>query len=420
MHILYLHQHFVPPDGAGGTRPYEMARRFVKAGHRVTLITSTAFFPAKYKLDAPVTTLQVGGFEVRALRVPYSNRMPFVERLIAFARFAHGAAMEAARIDRPDVVFASSTPLTIAIPGIAAKLWHRRPMVFEVRDLWPELPIAMGALRSPVSRLAARALERIAYASSREIVALSPGMKEGVVRARVPPQRVSVIPNSCDLELFATPPEALELPFGRDEGPVVTYAGTLGAVNGVDYLVEIAASARRVAPELRFVIAGDGAMRGKVRQRALELGVLDRNLWMLPEIPKRTIPALLQRTAIACSLVIDLPALWNNSANKFFDALAAGRPIFVNYEGWQADLLRATGAGLVVPPRDAEAAASLLAAFTRDAARLRRASQAALELARTRFDRDRLAQDLLQVLERAARGQAPDSIAAARAPQRGR
>ena len=404
MHILYLHQHFIPPDGVGGTRSYEMARRFAKAGHRVTLITSTALFPAKYKLDAPVNTLQVDGFEVRALRVPYSYKMSFRERLVAFARFAHRASLEAARIDRPDVVFASSTPLTIAIPGIAAKLWHRRPMVFEVRDLWPEAPIAMGVLRSPVSRLAARALEWIAYASAREIVALSPGMKDGVVRAGVPPQRVSVIPNSCDLELFGTPPEALELPFARDGRPVVTYAGTLGAVNGVDYLVEIAASARRAAPELRFVIAGHGAKEGMIRRRALELGVLDQNLWMLPAMPKRAIPALLQQTAIACSLVIDLPALWNNSANKFFDALAAGRPIFINHEGWQADLLRETGAGLVVPPRDADAAASLLAAFTRDAGRMQRASEAALELARTRFDRNRLARDLLQVLERVARG----------------
>jgi glycosyltransferase involved in cell wall biosynthesis len=200
MHILYLHQYFVPPDGSGGTRSYEMARRFVRAGHRVTLVTSTAFFPKHYNFDEPVTRVEFDGIDVRALHVPYSNHMRYRQRVAAFITFATRSALVASRIERPDVVFATSTPLTIAVPGILAKVWHRRPMVFEVRDLWPELPIAMGALKNPIARAAAYVLERVAYTASNEVIALSPGMKDGVVRTGYPAQRVSVVSNRCDID----------------------------------------------------------------------------------------------------------------------------------------------------------------------------------------------------------------------------
>ena len=247
MHILYIHQYFVPPDGSGGTRSYEMARRMVRAGHRVTLLTSTAFFPEHYRFDKSLTKLEIDGIRIFALKVPYANAMGFRQRVTAFLQFAVRATLEAMRSDRPDVVFATSTPLTIAIPAIAAKIWHRRPMVFEVRDLWPELPIAMGMLQNPVAKIAARALELIAYRSSREVIALSPGMRDGVARTGYPAERISVVPNSCDVELFRHNTGKVELPFDAGDDPVVTYAGTLGAINGVDYLVDIAASALRLS-----------------------------------------------------------------------------------------------------------------------------------------------------------------------------
>lgn len=404
MHVLYLHQYFVPPDGPGATRSYEMARRMVRAGHRVTLITSTAMFPEQYRFDRSVTKLDIEGIDVRALRVPYANRMSYRKRVAAFAKFAALSAAEALRTDRPDVIFATSTPLTIALPGIVARLWHRRPMVFEVRDLWPELPIAMGALRNPIARLAARALEHLAYRSAREIVALSPGMKDGIVRAGYPSQSVTVIPNGSDIELFrSSVAQDVNLPFDDDGRPLIMYAGTLGAINDVDYLVTLAASARRLAPECRFLIVGDGATRDKLVDYATTLGVLGVNLWMIPPVPKRAIPALFARSTVSASLFADLPQMWNNSANKFFDALAAGRPVLINYGGWQAKLLQESGAGLVVPSRDPDEAARMLHAFLTEPGAIQRASVAAAELAEERFNRNQLASQLIDVLTRASR-----------------
>ncbi|MFY3743831.1 glycosyltransferase family 4 protein [Anaeromyxobacter sp. Red801] len=398
-----MHQYFVPPNGSGGTRSYEMARRFVAAGHRVTLITSSAFFPSDANTDGRVEEASLDGISLKVIRVPYSNRLGYGRRILAFFKFALLASWQAVRVDRPEVVFATSTPLTIAIPGVVARLWHRCPMVFEVRDLWPELPIAMGALPNPVMRWAARRLERLAYWASSRIVALSPGMRDGVRRTGYPEERIAVVPNSCDVELFRAVPEsedALVLPFPNG-GPVVTYAGTFGAINGVEYLVRVAAQALEQDPGVRFLLVGDGAMRERVASEAAASGVLGRNLWIMEPVPKRLVPALMQATTIATSLFIDVPEMQNNSANKFFDGLAAGRPVAINYGGWQADLLRETGAGLVLP-REAGEAAAMLVAFARDRAAIEAASRSAVRLASGPFSRDRLAQQLRTVLEQAA------------------
>jgi glycosyltransferase involved in cell wall biosynthesis len=403
VHILYLHQYFVPPDGTGGTRSYEMARRLVAAGHKVTLITSSAFFPEHYAFRENVTRLTIEGIEVRILQVPYSNRMSFGDRVRAFFRFALHALFEGCGVADVDVVFASSTPLTIALPAVATKVRHRCPMVFEVRDLWPEVPIAMGALRHPATRFAARLLERLAYRSSRRIVALSSGMAEGIRKTGFPGERIAIIPNGCDVDLFRATPSLgerflKEYPFLKG-GPVISYTGTLGAVNGVEYCAEIAAAMVKLDPSCRFLVAGDGRNREAVIQRAIDLGVWEKNFWLLPALPKNSLPALLAASTMASSFVINLPELWNNCANKFFDSLAAGRPILINHEGWQADFLRQSGAGLVVPPEDPHAAALILHEFLSNPVRVENARMAARTAADDVFHRDKMADALLGVLE---------------------
>ncbi|MCP3893737.1 MAG: glycosyltransferase family 4 protein, partial [Bacteroides sp.] len=230
MKLLYLHQYFKTPDMAGGTRSFEFARRLVKSGHEVHIISSWT-----------EPTDQVGWFEqniegihVHWLPNLYSNHMSFAERIKAFSRFAFEAGRRARAVGG-DVVFGTSTPLTIAIPGVRTAKKLRVPFVFEVRDLWPEMPIATGALRHPLLKAIARRLERYAYFNADHIVALSPTMRDGVLKVRSDVD-ISVIPNSCDLDLFDFP----KLSAGSfvDQHPelkgvpIVSYAGTFGQVNG--------------------------------------------------------------------------------------------------------------------------------------------------------------------------------------------
>lgn len=283
-------------------------------------------------------------------------------------------------------------------------------MVFEVRDLWPELPIAMGALQSPASRSAARALEWIAYHGSREIIALSPGMADGIARRGIPRSRITVIPNGCDLSMF-TPAEPdlaayrrASLPGIAPEQPVIFYGGTFGRINDAGWLIDVASAMRKSAPDVQFVLAGSGAEKAAIEQKARQLDLLGHNVRILSSVPKEEMPLLLGNATIATSLFGPVREMWNNSANKFFDALAAGKPIAINYQGWQADLLQARGAGLVLPQSSPSTAAAVLLDALRDSGRLLTMRQEALRTARELFDRDKLADQLEQVLLRAAAG----------------
>lgn len=406
MRVLYLHQYFTPPQGSSGTRSYEFARRLIAAGHDVCVITSAAFLPeCERQSDSLVYRTIIDGVPLVVINVPYRNEMPFSARIQAFLRFAALSALEALR-QPADVIFATSTPLTIAIPGLLAALLKRIPMVFEVRDLWPELPIAMGALRNPFARWAAKALEWAAYHGAAHIITLSPGMTDGVMRRGIPAERVTTIPNSCDIDLFDVPPERgynfrQRIPNLGIDQPLVVYTGSFGKIYGITYLVDMAKAMQAINPEVCFLLVGSGEEKRQVIVKAQSNGTLDQNLFVWEPLPKTEIPDLLSAATIALSLVIPIQSLWNNSANKFFDALAAGKPVAINYEGWQAELLSRSGAGLVLPPNDPASAAKLLASFLQDSERVKKAGVAAKDLAHAKFHRDEMARQLEEILHQA-------------------
>lgn len=401
MRITYIHQYFNTPSMAGATRSYEMARRLVAMGHEVNMITSCRSQNSTQRFFES----EEAGIQVHWAVVPYANRMTYRQRIHAFVRFALAASGKAARLPA-DVVFATSTPLTVAMPG-AYSAWRQCvPMVFEVRDLWPELPIAMGALRTPISRYSAKWLERFAYSRAARVVALSPGMRDGVLRRGVPEDRVAVIPNSADLDLFdvrrGDPQRFRDAHPELGDEPLIVYTGAMGTINGVGYLPRIAAAARARSLKAQFAVIGHGREEQTVRAEAQRLGVLGRNFHMYPSVPKSEMPDVLAAATVATSLFIDLEAMWANSANKFFDALASGTAVAINYGGWHAELLRTTGAGIVMPPDDPGRAAEELDAFLADPSRVREAGHRARRLAEERFDRDQLARELESVLRHAA------------------
>jgi glycosyltransferase involved in cell wall biosynthesis len=399
--IVYLHQYFTTPGMTGGTRSYEIARRLVARGHEVHMVTTDR--DATPGGRQGWSTTEVAGIQVHALPVPYSNRMSYARRIGAFMQFAIQAAREASRIGG-DLVYATSTPLTIAIPAVRAARAHRIPMVFEVRDLWPQIPVAVGALRNPVLIAMARRLERYAYRNAAHVIALSDGMRDGVVATGHPASRVTVIPNACDREMFDVGDEPGREIRARYEWlgnrPMVVYTGTMGLINGVGYMARIAAAAAAIDPDVRFVVVGDGREAEQVRSEAVTLGILDRNFFLVPPAAKASMPAWLSAATIATSFVIDKPALWANSANKFFDALAAARPIAINYGGWQANEINESGIGLVLDRQRPEVAAAHLVRAVRDDAWLRTARESARRLATERYDRDRLTARLEDVMLR--------------------
>ena len=398
MKILYLHQYFRTPNEAGGTRSYEMARRLARFGHEVHIISSNIDVETADTSKWEVTKIEE--IYIHQINLPYSNKLPYKERIKKFLTFAFRSAIYASKIPA-DVILATSTPLTIALPGIYIARRQKIPMVFEVRDLWPELPIAMGAIKGP-SAYMAKLLEIFAYRNSAHIIALSPDMKKGISKTGYPESRIHVIPNGSDLDLFdvsAKEKKAFREKFSwLGSNPLVLYAGTIGKINGLEYMVWLAKETLLHDPRIKFLVIGDGAEKEKVRNIAQNEGVFGINFFMLDPMPKNEVAVAFATADLSLSLFIDLKEMWANSANKFFDSLAAGTPVAINYRGWQADLIKHTGAGILLDPRDINYSADTLVRFLNDKSALEKAADAARRLAEEKFDRNKLARELESVL----------------------
>lgn len=387
MRITYIHQHFKLPTEGGGSRPYEFARRMVLDGHTVTMLCG-----GEEALD-----LEFEGIKVKRLAVPYRNAMSTPERIRSFLLFMVKSGFLAAQT-KTDVIYASSTPLTVAIPGIVGKLIQRVPLIFEVRDLWPSVPIKLGYLRNRTAIWAAQALEKMAYKRADRVVALSPGMKDGVLEV-VPGKEVTIIPNACDFEFFNQSPEEKQA-FRSSQGwtadeTVVVYAGGFGPTYRLDWAVQLAAAVK--GKGVRFVLIGDGKDTSKLRSLAEELGLEPDSI--LPGMKSKTEAAqYIQAGDIILSSLREDPCLEVNSLNKVFDGLAAGQPIIVNHEGWLKEAIVRANAGWKLDRR-IEKAAEQLISIAGDPDALKKAGEKGFELGKSQFDREILYKKLINLIQ---------------------
>ncbi len=394
MHILYIHQHFTTPSGAGGTRSYEMARRAVAQGHSVTMVCGsygggstglTQAFQRGRRQGA------VEGIDVIEFDLGYSNAQGLTKRAMVFMKFAF-ASMGIALTQSYDVVFATTTPLTAGIPGIIARWLRRKPFVFEVRDLWPELPREMGVITNPMVLRAMSALEWLSYRSAHRCIALSPGIKAGIVRRGVVSDRIEMVPNGCDLDLFEAGKVRAWRPEGVDDADLMAvFTGTHGQANGLDAVLDAAAVLKtRGRTDIKLVLVGSGKFKPDLVVRK-EIEGLDNVVFHDP-VPKLKIAGLLAGADIGIQCLANLPAFYyGTSPNKFFDYIAAGLPVLSNYPGWLAELITDNECGYTVPPDDAKAFADALEMAADDRVALIRKGRAARELAGRNFSRNDLA-----------------------------
>jgi len=388
MRVLYLHQHYKGLHSAGGTRSYELARRLVDDGHDVTVVAGVSAKTAPNRLIATED-----GIRIVRLPIRYSQSFSFGRRLFSFVGYSLASTITSLR-DKPDVVVASSTPLTVAIPGIVLKRIRRVPLVFEVRDLWPELPIATGDLRKPWLITLALGLEWLAYRHADAIVALSPGMADGIARKGVDRSRITIVPNGCDNSYFGISGMARE----RTQDPVALYAGAIGRINDLEWLVDVAVCLRQISSPVKIQVVGSGSEQTRIRGYAKNRQVLGSQFSLMDARPKVEMPSLISSATVGLSVFAPIKEMEANSSNKFFDYLAAGIPVAINYGGWQAQLLENSGSGIVLSRDPSHAAAKLDELCSRPEL-LTQMGSAARRLALAQFDRDTLAARFISVLE---------------------
>lgn len=400
MRVLYFHQHFSTRGGSTGTRSYSMARALVERGHQVTMICGSSR-GADTGLSSQVVrgarSGMVDGIRVIELSLPYSNHDGFLRRTATFLRFALRSAWIAVR-EPCDLVFATSTPLTAGVPGIVAKVLRGRRFVFEVRDLWPELPKAMGVIRNPVVLAMMSLLEWTCYRAADRCVGLAPGIVDGIARRGFARERIDMIPNAADLDLFAS--TRREDP-GEARPVRAAFTGTHGIANGLDALLDAAVVLeRRGDRSVRIDLIGDGKLKRALQDRAAADGL--HNVEFHEPMPKLALASRLAETHIGLMVLANVPAFYyGTSPNKFFDYLASGLPVVCNYPGWVADLISRHECGIAVPPCNPEALADALQVLTSDPATRRQMGRNARRLARE-FDRAALARRFVRALESAA------------------
>lgn len=396
MRVLYIHQYFYTHQEAGGSRSYSLAKYLVDCGHSVTMLTSNRHYQGWRLFERR----NIEGVNVIYIKNKYSNKMSFIARIISFLKFVFLSVYVCLQVRGIDVVFATSTPLTVGIPGVIVKRIRRIPFVFEVRDLWPEIAITLGILKNRLLITLSKWLEKKIYIESDRIFALSPGIKSGIAKTGYPKSKITLIPNGSDISLFQGWEKKVPwlFPFKKSDF-ILIYSGAHGIANGLQYVINIAKIAKeRNQTRIKFVLIGDGMMKKNLSDQK-DKYELD-NLLMLDPIPKYDLVNFIHQADMGMQLLADNPSFYyGTSPNKFFDYLAAGRPVLNNYPGWVADLINEYNCGVVVDSYKADDFFKKIEPLIDDNEAIIRMGMNALKLAQEKFNRNILAKDFVRVIE---------------------
>jgi glycosyltransferase involved in cell wall biosynthesis len=401
MKVLYFHQHFSTPKGSAGIRSYEMARRLIARGHQVTMVCGS-YGGGETGLAQPFTNGRrrgvVDGIDIIEFDLAYSNADGLAKRALTFLKFA-ARSIGLAFTEKYDLVFATTTPLTAGIPGIFARWFRCKPFVFEVRDLWPELPRAMGVIKNPLVLGAMSILEWASYRSAHNAIGLSPGIVDGIAHRGVRRERIAMVPNGCDLRIFGAEVEPWRPSQVRDTDLMAVFAGTHGMANGLDAALDAAAELkRRGRDDIKILLIGQGKLKSALMARAEREG-LDNVVFHDP-VNKARLAGLMASTDVGLQLLANVSAFYyGTSPNKFFDYIAAGLPVLNNYPGWLAEIINANACGFAVPPDNAAAFADALERAADDRAALAPMGARGRQLAEREFDRALLADRWVDTLE---------------------
>ncbi len=397
MHILYIHQYFKKPIEAGGTRSHWIAQQFLKEGHKVTMLTS------KNNMQQSMAKENFEGVDLIYLNTPYDNKMSILKRAKAFFSFMIRATSRSFKIKDVDLVYATSTPLTIGIPALFLKRFKKTPFIFEVRDLWPEVPIQMGGLKNPILKKVAILLEKRIYKKAIHIIALSPGMEAGVKRFQFAEPKVSMVPNMAKIDKFyKRTPSQEDISFAKSVGLQtdkfnIVHFGAMGLANGLEYVIEAAKVAQdRKLDDFHFVFLGEGSTMPALKEM-VEKHTL-KNVSFLGKFSMRETSLLVNLCAVSVVSFKNLPILRTNSPNKLFDSLAAGIPIIVNSSGWTKDLVEQYECGLYASPEQPKELVDQLKRLYQDPSLREKYSINGRKLAETVYDKSILTPKIANIV----------------------
>ncbi|MCS7188883.1 MAG: glycosyltransferase family 4 protein [Bacteroidia bacterium] len=380
MRIIYWQYFFTPPGGWGNRRSYDFARYWTQKGHEVWIIAGGTYFPPSLiaLLGKRRCFRTREGIPIIFLANPYHQKQKSLQRLLSFFHFTFWSAYILFRLRRlPFLLVATLPPPFLPFLAAMRNVLTGKPFILEMYDAWPQVPQAMGFIPSFL-KIPLYKLSIWSYKKAALVIGLSPD----IVKLFPLPQIVLSY-NGTRPEVFRRRRYPSFLPFR------VIYAGTFGKVNHLDFLLAVA-EVLKLYRSIEFWLVGDGKERPLIEQKAQRLPQVK----VFPPVPVEEVPYWLSEAHVGVSTVLPLPILASNSANKFYDYLANGLVVGINYRGWQAEFLEEYHCGFsaLTPKEFAEYIEYYY--WHRDI--WERATCHARKAAEKFFDRRRLSQELLK------------------------
>jgi len=394
MRITYIHQHFATMDSFSGVRSLIFSKHLTSRGHEVTIITSDKFLPEKYK---DRKRFKIYGIKVINVKTNYTHKLNFTQRVLSFIKFMLVSTYLALK-SSPDLVFATSTPLTVAFPGLVVKFIRRVPFIFEVRDLWPDVPIELGIIKNRLLIFLMKLFEKTTYHFAERIVCISEGIRQKIL---APDWKKLYIPVGCDLTLF----NGIKNSRWREELCITSrslfvFTGAIGVANNLEYLMEAARILKeRNFNEISIALIGEGSAKEKVLKMKDEYE-LD-NVFIFDPVPRRKLPDILA-SADGGIILHGLSPTYQETAapNKFYDYIAASLPVIFNFRGPLRNLILEKNVGYYVDHRSPEQLSEILIHISRNKSEASEFGKNARLLAKDKFDRIKSAEKLERTFEK--------------------
>lgn len=390
MKVLILHQHFNTPEKGGAIRSYYLAKALIDRGIRVVVITGSNESTYNKKI--------IEGIEVHSLPIAYDNRFGFIARSWAFVKYVQGVLNIAGQFKDFNYCYAISVPLTVGLAAMRIKARYKIPFIFEVGDLWPDAPIQMGFVKNYLLQQALYSLEKKIYQSAQSVVALSLSIQSAIEK-KVPDKKTYLIPNMADCDFYKPTPKDVALieKYQVRDKFVVSYIGAIGVANGLYNVLECARAARKAKLPIQFFICGDGAMLDRLKNNATQLEL--HNLTFLDFRNREGVRELMNITDASFICYKSVPILETGSPNKFFDGLAAGKLIVINFGGWIKNEIEDHECGVYVNPQDAGDFVRKIAPYLSDEHLLSKSQQASRQLAELKYSREILSKSFVDIFK---------------------
>lgn len=407
MRILFFSHYFPPEGNAPASRTYENCKRWVRAGYDVTVITCAPNCPEGVVYDGYKNKLYarevVDGIDVRRVWTYIAANEGTVRRILNYVSYMVSAFLCSFLVKRPDIVIATSPQFFCGWAGVLSRFFRRVPFILEIRDLWPESIVAVGAMRASRLVRVLEWLEKIMYASAGHIVTVGDGYRRRLLEKGVPAERISVIMNGVSRDLFTpcAPDETLKQQLGVAGKFVCGYTGTIGMACGLEIVLEAARKLKeRGIEDIVLMLVGDGASRKSLEKQALEQK-LD-NVIFTGRQPKEKMPEFLSISDVCLVHLRKSDLFTTVMPSKIFEMAGMARPIINGVAGFAAEFIDKAGAGINIEPENCEQLIEALLKLRSDPELRETLGHAGREYVVRHFDREKLAEDYLEIINELA------------------